>query len=113
MWTRLSVLNFILPSGAPAERQSEGDREFGRAQAACRQPQGPILLEGLGGYRGSVHVRTGQGRRGTLFYSVDVYSEFMPNGRENGIVVFDQPSKNVVATLCLSRDMRVPNRPVC
>ena len=42
---------------------------------------------------------TSQGKKVTLYYSVDVFSERMPNGRENGIAVFDRPWKNVVATL--------------
>ena len=50
-------------------------------------------LRGLGGYHGSVHIA------GTVVYfAVGVYSERRPNGSENGIVAFDQPWKNVVAT---------------
>lgn len=53
---------------------------------------------GLGGYHGSVHFeRNGQSL--TLYYSANVFSEFLPGGVENGIAVFDQPWKNVVATL--------------
>jgi hypothetical protein len=44
---------------------------------------------GLGGYHGSVHAR-----RATTYYSVAVYSE-----GANGIVAFDEPWKNVCATL--------------
>lgn len=68
-------------------------------------PSGTILTldsassqNGLGGYHGSVHfIRNGQSI--TLYYSANVYSEFLPGGVENGIVVFDKPWKNVVATL--------------
>lgn len=68
-------------------------------------PSGTVLklddsssLAGLGGYHGSVHFRRG-GKRITLYYSASVFSEFRPNGRENGIVVFDKSWKNVVGTL--------------
>jgi hypothetical protein len=45
-------------------------------------------LEGLGGFHGSVHIGAT-----TLYYAVGVFSE-----GSNGIVAFDQPWKNVVAT---------------
>lgn len=45
---------------------------------------------GLGGYHGSV-----QADGTTVYYAAGVYSE-----GANGIVVFDRPWKNVVATLC-------------
>jgi hypothetical protein len=54
-------------------------------------------LEGLGGYHGSVQIERG-GQRITLYYSANVFSE-MQGSQENGIVVFDQSWKNVVATL--------------
>jgi Bacterial pre-peptidase C-terminal domain len=66
-------------------------------------PPGTILkldsssLQGLGGYHGSVNFfRKGQMR--TLYYSANVYSEIRA-GRRNGIPFFNQPWKNVVATL--------------
>src|SRR5207245_9263417 len=51
-------------------------------------------LNGLGGYHGSVHVS------GTdiVYYAVGVYSQTEADGTVNGIPVFDQPWKNVVAT---------------
>ena len=60
-------------------------------------PRGVVLVEkdgvtsetGLGGYHGSVH-----GARTTTYYAVAVYSE-----GANGIVAFDEPWKNVCATL--------------
>ena len=64
-------------------------------------PRGVVLVEGdvssevgLGGYHGSVHVARGRRRRETVYYSVAVYSE-----GTNGIVAFDEPWKNVCATL--------------
>ena len=50
-------------------------------------------LHGLGGYHGSIHVGAQ-----TIYYAVGVYSEMQADGTENGIVVFDQPWKNVVGT---------------
>ncbi len=55
-------------------------------------------LGGLGGYHGSLHVRRG-GKAITLYYSANVYSQTLANGKENGINVFGQPWKNVVGTL--------------
>jgi hypothetical protein len=54
-------------------------------------------LEGLGGYHGSVQIERG-GQQITLYYSANVFSE-MQGSQQNGIVVFDQSWKNVVATL--------------
>ena len=68
-------------------------------------PPGTVLklgasssLHGLGGYHGSVHITRG-GKRLTLYYSANVYSQMLSPTRENGIVVFNRPWKNVVATL--------------
>lgn len=75
-----TIFNFMLPSGS--ELRLGKDSSF----------------HGLGGYHGSAHVKKpGQGTT-TLYYSVGVFSEILPNGNENGIVVFDQPWKNVVGT---------------
>jgi hypothetical protein len=59
-------------------------------------PRGVVLADGdvtsehgLGGYHGSVHVSGG-----THYYAVAVYSE-----GSNGIVAFDEPWKNICATL--------------
>lgn len=68
-------------------------------------PPGTVLklgnvssTNGLGGYHGSVHIERA-GRRRTIYYSANVFSQLGPSGRENGIAVFDQPWKNVVGTL--------------
>jgi hypothetical protein len=68
-------------------------------------PPGTVLslgadtsLDGLGGYHGSVHIQR-DGRRVTLYYSANVYSQILTTGQRNGIVAFDQPWKNVVGTL--------------
>jgi len=74
-----SIFNFMLPSGSVLKLDADSS------------------LGGLGGYHGSVHVKKGSVNT-TLYYSVGVFSEFLPNGNENGIVVFDKPWKNVVGT---------------
>ena len=68
-------------------------------------PAGSVLklgesnsLRGLGGYHGSGHFDD-NGKRVTVYYSANVFSQPLANGRENGIAVFDAPWKNVVATL--------------
>jgi len=64
-------------------------------------------LNGLGGFHGSVHIPSGTGASTTVYYSTGVFSDDLPNGGQNGIVVFDEPWKNVVATfyheLCEAR----------
>jgi hypothetical protein len=59
---------------------------------------GDSSLNGLGGYHGSVHFKR-SGKEITLYYSANVFSETLPSGRENGIVAFNRPWKNVVGTL--------------
>jgi hypothetical protein len=68
-------------------------------------PPGTILTldsatspDGLGGYHGSIHLGSGA-QQTTLYYSANVFSQILPDGRQNGIVAFDEPWKNVVATL--------------
>jgi len=96
-----TIFNFILPSGTVLNTNPS---PTGNLSATNRRKVQKTLqreadsLNGLGGYHGSVHM-TSQGKKVTLYYSVDVFSERMPNGRENGIAVFDRPWKNVVATL--------------
>ena len=52
---------------------------------------------GLGGYHGS--IRKGANKERPIYYSVDVYSERRSDGTANGIPVFKESWKNVVATL--------------
>jgi hypothetical protein len=64
-------------------------------------PSGVVLVDqgtvdskhGLGGYHGSVHPARGDATE-TVYYAVSVYSV-----GDNGIVGFDEPWKNVCATL--------------
>ncbi|MFP3646533.1 hypothetical protein [Paraburkholderia sp. SIMBA_054] len=74
------IFNLILPSGTSLKLD------------------GASSLAGLGGYHGSVHIRRGK-TKVTLYYSANVYSQLLANGKENGIAVFDRPWKNVVGTL--------------
>jgi hypothetical protein len=53
--------------------------------------------QGLGGYHGSIHVGTGPDEQ-IIYYAIGVFSEQRADGTNNGIPVFDQPWKNVVAT---------------
>jgi len=68
-------------------------------------PPGTVLklgasssLAGLGGYHGSLHIKR-NGKPVTLYYSANVYSQMLSATRENGIVAFNRPWKNVVGTL--------------
>lgn len=75
-----TIFNLILPSGTVLKLGSSSS------------------VNGLGGYHGSLHI-TRAGKAITLYYSANVYSEIRSSGAENGIVVFNQPWKNVVGTL--------------
>ena len=91
-----TLFDFILPSGTVLTDSSAP----GRAWRAPRRGRGrgrhgvSDSLQGLGGYHGSVHVGDD-----TVYYTVCAYSEVLPDGRENGIVAFRRPWKNVVATI--------------
>ena len=75
-----TLFNLILPSGTTLH--------LGNSSSTA----------GLGGYHGSLHLSRG-GKKVTLYYSANVYSELQDNGSENGIVAFNRPWKNVVGTL--------------
>jgi hypothetical protein len=69
-------------------------------------PRGTVLVDskhsslvGLGGFHGSVYFQKPNSTQSKAYYSVGVYSENYPYlGIANGIPVFDEPWKNVVAT---------------
>jgi hypothetical protein len=95
-----TVINIMLPQGVVlSDSFSPGFQPpAGQEQAHSRRQGGVIKLDendaadsmhGLGGYHGSVHLTDGT----EIYYAVGVYSE-----GSNGIVAFDQPWKNVVAT---------------
>jgi hypothetical protein len=107
-----TVFNFMLPSGtilntdpAPTNSTITAQVESSRPARKVDKPV-PVGIpveeeedstQGLGGYHGSVHVVTGNDSE-IIYYAVGVYSEVLPDGTTNGIPVFDQPWKNVVAT---------------
>jgi hypothetical protein len=82
-----TVVNLMLPPGVVLSDSGGTQKLQGLDEEAADS------LHGLGGYHGSVHA-SGQ----VVYYAAGVYSEQLPNGRENGIVAFDKPWKNVVAT---------------
>jgi hypothetical protein len=107
-----TVFNFMLPSGtilntdpAPTNSTITARVESSRPAQKLEKPipagapaeQEEDSTQGLGGYHGSVHVVTGTDSV-TIYYAVGVYSETLADGTTNGIPVFDQPWKNVVAT---------------
>lgn len=86
-----TVFNFMLPPGTVLTIGDGSDDK--KAADKPEGHSGPVeeeasSLEGLGGFHGSVHIGPV-----TLYYAVGVFSE-----GKNGIVAFDQPWKNVVAT---------------
>lgn len=105
-----TVFNFMLPSGtilntneAPTSSAISARMELAVSRAKKERPISAIVpheeeedsTQGLGGYHGSVHVGSGQQ---TVYYAVGVFSERLPDGTVNGIPVFDESWKNVVAT---------------
>jgi hypothetical protein len=103
---KATVFNFLLPPGTILNDNSTsgGERERGsaprgkksaRKKGVVPEDERADSLNGLGGYHGSVHAPDGS----TVYYAISVYSQILPDGRENGIVAFNAPWKNVVATL--------------
>lgn len=90
-----TVFNVLLPRGVVLTIDDGGGARTTPAAAAPKPARPPheveekaSSLEGLGGFHGSIKVG---GQR--VYYAVGVFSE-----GGNGIVAFDQPWKNVVAT---------------
>ena len=78
------------------------DNDLGTTIFNLLLPPGTILkldqdtsIHGLGGYHGSV----GLGQNRFAYYSANVFSQRLPNGRVNGIPAFDASWKDVVGTL--------------
>lgn len=98
-----TLINIMLPRGVvlvdgfspgftpPAAQAAEHERRQ-RAVIKINDDQDADSQHGLGGFHGSVHVTSG-GADTAVYYAVGVYSE-----GNNGIPVFGQPWKNVVAT---------------
>jgi len=98
-----TVFNFMLPSGTILNTNATptGGAGAGEGPAAVRRAIPAEVEEdstqGLGGYHGSIHVGSGASDQ-IIYYAIGVYSETLPDGTVNGIPVFDQAWKNVVAT---------------
>jgi hypothetical protein len=103
-----TVFDFMLPSGTilnTNEAPTAGaisarleEETAGPAKAAAvPHEEEEDSTQGLGGYHGSVHVGSGPNEQ-TIYYAIGVFSEKLPDGTVNGIPVFDQAWKNVVAT---------------
>ena len=100
-----TVFNFLLPPGTVLNTDEVPTVGLLNAQADTESEGGSSSIpheeedstDGLGGYHGSIHIRQGDSRV-TLYYAVGVYSERRVSGSQNGIVAFDEPWKNVVAT---------------
>ena len=88
-----TVINFMLPRGTILGDPNAGAQEVPNLNKMIPHEEAEDSTGGLGGYHGSVHVGNT-----TVYYAVGVFSERMSNGTTNGIPVFDQPWKNVVAT---------------
>ncbi|HZT78179.1 MAG TPA: hypothetical protein VFA27_16105 [Vicinamibacterales bacterium] len=94
-----TVVNVMLPSGTvltdgtgPGKDGDDADDDK-PAKPGTPEAEEASSLEGLGGYHGSVDIGSQR-----VYYAVGVYSERLANGKENGIPVFDQSWKNIVAT---------------
>ena len=95
-----TVFNFLLPPGTVLSTE----KVTGNAPSAGSNARSFDTLadgkqvdstKGLGGYHGS--VATANGSR--IYFSTGVYSQRFTNGATNGIPVFNEAWKNVVATL--------------
>ena len=88
-----TVVNFMLQRGAVLGDPNVG-AEVATMNKAIPHEEAEDSTGGLGGYHSSVHIGNA-----TVYFAVAVYSERLPNGGTNGIPVFDQNWKNVVATM--------------
>ena len=98
-----TLFNFMLPPGTVLNTDTATTGGAQHVTAAVKKPavkrhalvakDDADSLNGLGGYHGSVHVGAD-----TVYYAIGVYSQTEADGTVNGIPVFDQPWKNVVAT---------------
>jgi len=87
------------------EQGKVSDSDLGTTIFNVLLPPGTILrldqdtsIGGLGGFHGSVDFQQ-KGRSRTAYYSANVFSQRLPNGRVNGIPAFDASWKDVVGTL--------------
>jgi hypothetical protein len=101
-----TLFNFMLPPGTVLNTDTTTTGGGQQVVAAVKKQVAAVKkhivipedeadsLNGLGGYHGSVHVSGTD----TVYYAVGVYSQTEADGTVNGIPVFSQPWKNVVAT---------------
>src|SRR5207302_919643 len=82
-----TVVNLMLPAGTVLSDSGGAQKRPGLDEEAADS------LHGLGGFHGSLHLGGG-----VTYYAVGVFSQRLNGGQENGIVAFDEPWKNVVAT---------------
>ncbi|HLJ17996.1 MAG TPA: hypothetical protein VKV15_26105 [Bryobacteraceae bacterium] len=92
-----TAFNFLLPSGTVLNNDEVPSGEAARKSPAVPQDDDDSL-NGLAGYHGSLHVVGTGGEDVSLYYAVGVLSEVLENGHVNGLAVFDQSWKNLVAT---------------
>jgi hypothetical protein len=92
-----TLVNIMLPSGTILNTDTGTTGGQLRAAAVAIPKDDEDSTKGLGGYHGSIHPARADGQP-TIYYAVGVFSEVRPDGTPNGIPVFDQPWKNVVAT---------------
>ena len=105
-----TVFNFMLPPGTVLTTNSGRSSADGGVPASDvvtadkeddgDEPDSPIpeaeegnSRDGLGGFHGSIHLG-----KTTLYYAVGAYSEKRADGFRNGIPVFPEAWKNIVAT---------------
>ena len=92
-----TVVNILLPSGTILNTNTAPTGNQIRAAAIAIPHDAEDSTNGLGGYHGSIHPNRAD-QQPTVYYAVGVYSEVLPDGTTNGIPVFDESWKNVVAT---------------
>jgi hypothetical protein len=92
-----TLVNIMLPSGTILNTNAAPTGMQIRVAATNIPKEDEDSTNGLGGYHGSIHP-TRADQQPTVYYAVGVYSEVLPDGTTNGIPVFDQSWKNVVAT---------------
>ncbi len=92
-----TVFNFLLPSGAVLNTNTAVSPQAAALSRSALPHDEADSLNGLGGYHGSIHPAV-NGQKTTVYYAIGVYSEVESDGTVNGIPVFDEPWKNIVAT---------------
>ena len=92
-----TVVNILLPSGTILNTNAAPTGNQIQVAAVAIPHDAEDSTNGLGGYHGSIHPNRAD-QQPAVYYAVGVYSEVLPDGTTNGIPVFDESWKNVVAT---------------